>query len=69
MKEIFKKTFSNPVWKHILTALSIIVVIDWIVFPSLTAPSTIFNVIGLLVAAVLGVFVGVYIKENFLDKN
>jgi hypothetical protein len=25
--------------------------------------------LGLLVAAVLGVFIGVYIKENFLDKN
>ena len=67
MKELFKKTFNNPVWKHILIALGVIAIIDWVIFPALTAPSTIFNIVGFLTSALVSVFVGVYIKENFLN--
>jgi len=47
----------------------VIAVIDWVIFPSLTAPSTIFNILGLLVSVATLVFVGVYIKENFLNNK
>jgi tetrahydromethanopterin S-methyltransferase subunit C len=69
MKNLFKKTYNHPALKHILIALGVVAVIDWIIFPSLTAPSTVFNILGLLIAALTGIFVGVYVKENFLDKN
>lgn len=68
MKEILKKTFKNPIWKHILVGLGVIGILDWVIFPSLTVPSTIFNIFGLLVAAAVSVFVGIYIKEEFLNK-
>jgi len=68
MKESLKKVFKHSAWKHILRLIGVFAVFEWVVFPSLTAPSTIFNVFGLLVAAVLGVFVGVYIKEEILNK-
>lgn len=67
MKELFKKTFNSKIWKHILIVLGVVAVIDWIIFPALTVPSTIFNIAGLLVAAGTSIFVGVYIKENFLN--
>lgn len=63
MKELFQKTLNNPIWKHILTALGVVAVVDWVVFPSLTAPSTIFNILGLLIAITVGIFVFVYIKN------
>ena len=67
MKESLKKVFKHPAWKHILRLIGVFAVFEWVVFPSLTAPSTIFNIVGLLVAAALGIFVGIYIKEEFLN--
>lgn len=70
MKESpLKKTFNNPVWSHILTALGVLAVIDWIVFPALTAPSTIFNIIGLLALIGTVIFVFYYVKDTWFSKS
>jgi hypothetical protein len=64
-----KKTFNNPIWNHILTFLGVVAVIDWIVFPALTAPSTIFNILGLLILIGTTVFIFHYIKDTWFTKS
>jgi hypothetical protein len=49
--------------------LGVIAVIDWIVFPALTAPSTIFNVLGLLALIGIIVFAFHYIKDTWFTKS
>lgn len=64
MKEsLFKRTFTSPLWKHILSVLGIIAVLDWVVFPALTASNTMFNIVGLL--ALLGtlLYAFYYVKD------
>lgn len=70
MKESpLKKTFNNPVWNHVLTFLGVAVVIDWIVFPALTAPNTIFNILGLLTLIGVSLFIFHYIKDTWFTKS
>ena len=49
--------------------MGVIAVIDWIVFPALTAPSTIFNVLGLLALMGIIVFTFHYIKDTWFTKS
>jgi hypothetical protein len=69
MKEKFKNVFNKDVWNPIIVGLGVLAIIDWIIYPSLTAPSTIFNIFGLVVAIGTAVFIGVYIKEDFLKDK
>lgn len=65
MKELFKKTFDHPYWSHVLNFLGVMAILDWIVFPALTAPSTIFNISGMFVGIGLIAYTLIYVKENF----
>jgi hypothetical protein len=49
--------------------LGVAAVIDWIVFPALTAPSTIFNILGLLTFIGTVIFVFHYIKDTWFTKS
>lgn len=70
MKEsLLKRTFNSPVWKHILTVLGVIAVIDWIIFPALTAANTIYNIGGFTVLLVTIVFVFYYVKDISTTKK
>ena len=70
MKESpLKKTVNSPVWKHVLTILGVVAVIDWVIFPSLTAASTVFNVFGLSVAIGTSIFLFYYIKDTWFTKS
>ena len=64
-----KKTVNSPVWKHVLTILGVVAVIDWVIFPSLTAASTVFNVFGLSVAIGTSIFLFYYIKDTWFTKS
>lgn len=64
-----KQAFDSPAWTHILTGLGVIAIIDWVVFPSLTAASTIFNVFGLIAAIGTAVFVYHYVKDTWFTKS
>lgn len=67
MKEIINKAFNKKTLEPILIFLGAIAVIDWGIFPLLTAASTFHNVMGLVIAGALSMFIGVYIKEKFLN--
>lgn len=70
MKEsLIKRTFNSPVWKHILTVLGVIAVIDWIIFPALTAANTIYNISGFVALLVTMVFVFYYVKDALTVKK
>ena len=52
-----------------MTILGVVAVIDWVIFPSLTAASTVFNVFGLSVAIGTAIFLFYYIKDTWFTKS
>lgn len=66
MKELFKKTFNNKITTPIFIGLGTFSIFTFIVFPGLTAPSTIFNIISGVVGLFTLVFVFFYLKDSDL---
>ena len=66
MKELFKKTFDNKITTPVFVGLGTFAIFTFIVFPGLTAASTIFNVVSALVGLFTLVFVFFYMKDSDL---
>ena len=66
MKELFKKTFNNKITTPIFVGLGTFAIFTFIVFPGLTAPSTIFNIVSGVVGLFTLVFVFFYLKDSDL---
>lgn len=65
-----KRFFDHPTWNHAVNFIAIMILLEFVVFPALTASSTAFNIAGLFVGIGLVVYTGIYIQDNFIkDKN
>ncbi len=68
MNEILKKVFKKSLVKTIFIALSVFLIMTFIVFPGLTAADTIVNIISSLIGIFVLVFIFYYIDgDKFVE--
>ena len=64
MKKALNKVFKKGNIESILVGLGVILIIEYLIFPGLTAPDTFANIASTLGAVVLGLFVYYYILPD-----
>lgn len=61
MKKALNKVFKKGNIESVLVGLGVLLIIEYLIFPGLTAPDTFTNIVSSLGAIVLGLFVYYYI--------
>jgi hypothetical protein len=73
MKEALKKVFNPKVLGPLFVLLGVLFVFEYIIYPGLTAASTITNIISVVVAIISGAFTYFYLDNLFdgglIDKD
>jgi hypothetical protein len=64
-----KKLFNDKRWEPILMLLGNIAILDWLIFPGLTAASTFINMLAVLVFIAVFLFDLNYVKEKYFTKS
>jgi hypothetical protein len=71
MKEVFKKAFSLKAMEPFLVGISIILLLEYVVYPGLTVANTVFNLLagGLAVGILLFLYYYLRIKTPVCKKS
>ena len=64
-----KKLFNDKRWKPILVLLGNMVMLQWVIFPGLTAANSLINMLSVLIFIAMFLFDLNYVKETFFTKS
>jgi hypothetical protein len=64
-----KKTLQKPLVESILLGISVFIILDFLIFPGLTAPNTIYNILSVIGFGVLSLFIYQYIDFKFKEAD
>jgi hypothetical protein len=69
MKQLLKKVFSEKTSSPIFIGFGVFAIFTFIVFPGLTLPNTLFNILSALIGLFTLTFVFYYLKGDELYKS
>lgn len=69
MKELLNKLFNKKIITPIISGIGVIMTFEYVIFPGLTAPNTLINIVSVLILLLLFAFIYYFFKVDLLFKK